>query len=88
MDFASLQGAEGFKPERHKHIRYYHSEMPDFETRGMIKHRTGEKWFEIGAVIFGMIIAVGSIVYVGIGIYQDNFAPKTAHKQPALTQKK
>jgi uncharacterized protein YjbI with pentapeptide repeats len=88
MDFVSLQGAEGFKPERHKHIRYYHSEMPDCETRGTIKHRTREEWLEIGAVIFGMIIAAGSIVYVGIGIYQDNFAPKTAHQQPALTQKK
>jgi uncharacterized protein YjbI with pentapeptide repeats len=87
MDFISLRGAKGFKPERHKHIRYYHSEMPDCETRGTIKHRTGAEWLEIGAVIFGMIIAVGSIVYVGIGTYQDNFAPKTAHQPPALTQK-
>jgi uncharacterized protein YjbI with pentapeptide repeats len=87
MDFVSLRGSEGFKPERHKHIRYYHSEMPDCETRGTIKHRTGEKWLEIGAVIFGMIIAVTGSIYSAVVIYQEHFAPKTAYRQPAKSLK-
>ncbi len=83
LDFVSLLYAEGFKPERHEHIRYYHSEMPDFETRGTIKHRTGQEWLEIAAIVFGTLLAVGSLVYSGIAFYQENFAPKTAHQQPA-----